>query len=1067
LDKFEYKIRAEEIKTLIAQGDYIQAAEIADMIDWRRVKSVMMLCTISDLYKINRRFEDARDMLLLAYDRHPGGRTIVYSLCELSIKMEEFVQAIEYYKEFVLIAPKDTGRYILQYKIYEAQDVGLEERIAVLEELKSKDYREKWAYELAYLYHRVGLATRCVEECDELILWFGEGKYVIKAMELKMLHEPLTAEQQMKYDGRFGIEQPEPDIIHAPTHRLPTDEMNIQVKTMDVGHYNTINLQKELAAGLKEVLERPKQVSVDTDALDTIQIEEVDGEELIQEEIKGSEVFFGEDAYPVPEAKTVQGDRAPQSAGHMRELHLADESTATESNTPIETNAASDTEGEEIPHPTAAAEDISDTVMNQLRMEHMEHIPLPPKMADVLSMESDGQIRLVLPEEERVEKQITGQLSIADILSEWERMKKERVDKSKEEIRRHVQEQTGPMFTEFEASIRDGLLEKLEKEAAMTEESAASVPMAVKADTAVKAADAGLSGTSVASTVTGLAGTGGAHAGLAGAGFMGTGSGLTDSDIARVGVASTGATRAGVVNTGTARAGIVNAGATSTGTARTSVASSGTARTDVSSTGTARTDESSTGTERASIGSEYRENVPATDIPQDRGKPESYMAFEEELAEQTDRSEGDFALLGLGSPDPVRKKHRTDSEKKAYLGADYETGEIQYEELEAALEQIANAKKQMTEQVDAHELIESDYQKTLVNPPEILTEDDSSRFEDTGSDPIPNTEQTPNDADTVSVNMHTDRQTGIDQQAITDQQAAADRQVAINQQKAVDQQAVINQQAATNQQIIADQQAEATDETDESPIVRNLSKEEKELYAPYVQSKAAREQLAQAIDAYCMDAAVGNVIITGEEGLDTLTLAKSMIRQMQASDTPLIGKTATISGAALNKKEVTSIVSQLSQGALIIKKASEMTKETAEKLCDALEQQSLGILIFMEDTKKAMDRLLESVPELSVCFSARIDLATMSNDTLVAFGRKYAKELEYAIDELGILALHTRINDLQTSEHVVTVLEVKDIVDEAIRHVRKKTPGHFFDILLAKRYDENDMIILREKDFIR
>ena len=302
MDKNEYKIKSDEIKALIAQGEYQQAAEIADSIDWRRVKSVMMLCTISDLYKINRRYEDSRDILLLAYDRHPGGRTIVYSLCELSIKIEDYVMAIEYYKEFVQIAPKDTGRYILQYKLYQAQDVSLEERIAVLEELKAKDYREKWAYELAYLYHRVGLATKCIEECDDLILWFGEGKYVVKAMELKMLHQPLTSEQQGRYDSRF---QPEPvyedaepyyeeseasyedaegqayysenayvaeaeepgmaeeaqsavqpvDVLHAPTIRIPSEEIEIQVKTMDVGQYNTINLQKELAEGLREVLE--------------------------------------------------------------------------------------------------------------------------------------------------------------------------------------------------------------------------------------------------------------------------------------------------------------------------------------------------------------------------------------------------------------------------------------------------------------------------------------------------------------------------------------------------------------------------------------------------------------------------------------------------------------------------------------------------------------------------------------------------------------------------------------------------------------------------------------------
>ena len=208
MDKYEYRIRAEEINALIDKKEYVEAVKIADTIDWRRVKSVMMLCKVSELYKINRRYEDSKEILLLAYDRNPGSRKIVYSLCELAIKLEETVQAVEYYKEFVQLAPRDTGKFILQYRLYEAQDVSLEERIAVLEEYKKRDYREKWAYELAYLYHRIGLATRCVEECDELILWFGEGKYVIKAMELKMLHCPLTASQQEKYDRRFEKEEP-------------------------------------------------------------------------------------------------------------------------------------------------------------------------------------------------------------------------------------------------------------------------------------------------------------------------------------------------------------------------------------------------------------------------------------------------------------------------------------------------------------------------------------------------------------------------------------------------------------------------------------------------------------------------------------------------------------------------------------------------------------------------------------------------------------------------------------------------------------------------------------------
>ena len=302
MDKYEYKVRAEEIKALIAEGEFAEAVKIADTIDWRRVKSVMMLCTISDLYKINRRFQESKDILLMAYERHPGGRLIVYSLCELSIKMGEFVQAIEYYKEFAQIAPKDTGRYILQYKLYEAQDVSLEERIAVLEEFKKRDYRERWAYELAYLYHRVGLETKCVEECDEMFLWFGDGRHVMKALELKMLHQPLTAPQQEKYEWmkrekeeqiagleEEGVEEvtledelpeendseerlveeeqteeAEENIADFSGYAQPEEEF--KVKTIDMGQYNTINLQKELAESMKEILgEEEKENASDMD----------------------------------------------------------------------------------------------------------------------------------------------------------------------------------------------------------------------------------------------------------------------------------------------------------------------------------------------------------------------------------------------------------------------------------------------------------------------------------------------------------------------------------------------------------------------------------------------------------------------------------------------------------------------------------------------------------------------------------------------------------------------------------------------------------------------------------
>ena len=273
MDKYEYKLRLEEIRTLNKKGRFQEAAQVADTIDWNKVRNVSTLGVISDVYKINRRFDDAKAILLLANEKSPQNRRILYALCDLTVKMGQVVDAVEYYKEFVQLAPNDNSKYILLYKIYEAQDISLEERIAVLKEYKKREYNEKWAYELAFLYHRVGLATECVEECDQLILWFGEGKYVAKAMELKMLYVPLSPAQQQAYDRYLGKrEGREPEKREEKDRPAVSDqkagaerpakaetpsageEMEIQIKPMDMGQYNTMNLQAALAESMKEVL---------------------------------------------------------------------------------------------------------------------------------------------------------------------------------------------------------------------------------------------------------------------------------------------------------------------------------------------------------------------------------------------------------------------------------------------------------------------------------------------------------------------------------------------------------------------------------------------------------------------------------------------------------------------------------------------------------------------------------------------------------------------------------------------------------------------------------------------
>lgn len=865
MDKYEYKVRADEIKALIAEGEFAEAVKIADTIDWRRVRSVMMLCTVSDLYKINRRYQESKDILLLAYEKHPTGRLIVYSLCELSIKMEEYVQAIEYYKEFVQIAPKDTGRYILQYRLYEAQDVSLEERIAVLEEFKKRDYREKWAYELAYLYHRIGLSTKCVEECDEMFLWFGEGKYVIKALELKALHEPLSADQQLKYDAWIqardaetaeetedaGTEQEEDsvsgdtqiageirhtneeeaeeaqEITGAPTMELP------EVKTVDVGQYNTINLQMALAESMKEILE-----------------EEPADEEESDEEIMGAEDSAEEEVTEEVPGVEAEADGEIQGAGLAEEEEIEEEDSIAESiiapllqeteklpaseevetalqETPVvpfpvqpEENAAEEmikpeeamktpvTETDEleevgprIPGEKTAAFDAQQ-IMQQIRQEMVK----PSAYDNILSQEYDGQISLVVPDAERVEKQITGQLSIDDIMAEWEEMKRSNEQKRMEDVRQHILAQTGSLFANFDEATKNGLLEELEKA------------------------------------------------------FM------------------------------------------------------------------------------------------AAILKESKKPPIKKVILPEDVAEE-------------------------EPEKPA----------VKYSDKPVQAESTA-----IIEDSDEVEELEE------IKEPDVTIEDETK-------------------------------------EAVSEETAESE---------------------------------ESGAENIESGRDRELTKEEQELFGQFVHHRKSKRQLVHTLDNMSLAACTGNIVITGEEEITTLTLAKTLIREMQYNDNNFSGKVAKISGQVLNKKDVEATFGKLDNGALIIEKASAMKADTITKMIKVLEKDNMGLLLLILDTKQKINQLLAEHTALSNNFNLRVDIEPLDDEALVAYAKQYAEEMEYSIDEFGVLALHTRISEKQTSDHEVSLAEVRELVDEAIYYANKKTPGHFMDILFAKRYDEEDMIVLREKDFM-
>lgn len=954
MDKYEYKVRLQEIKDLIAKGEYVEAASIADTIDWTKVKSVMMLCTISDLYKINRRLEDARDLLLLAYDRYPGGRSIVYSLCELFIKMGDVVQAVEYYKEFVQIAPKDTGRYILQYKLYEAQDVSIEERIEVLKELKSKEYIEKWAYELAYLYHRIGLATKCVEECDELILWFGEGRYVMKAMELKMLHEPLTPSQEEKYAEMKGEivrqkaaeeagevypetpeeEKPEEEVDESPTKEILTsDPDDIQVKVMNVGQYDTINMQKELAANMKELwdqkTDKEPEAEGDTDLQETKRLDsladaledftmaetkviETDAvkEALNQSEEQG-EVFFGETSEMTPASAeessaeiTEETLEQPMEAPVQSGQSTVPEAAAPKAEEKQEAEEPQEEEPETVVLPTKEIEEhinAQPAMKPRIAATIDPHKPLPEGMEKMLGMEYDGQISMVVPEAEQVEKQITGQISLEDVLAEWERVKKENEQKRMEEVQQHILQQTGAMFTEFEAATRDGLLEKLEK--------GKTIP-------------------------------------------------------------------------------------------------------------TDEVEELEEYYEPAQEdGEDYEE--PAE---QDEFLDESYDDYEEPVENTEEYTEESEAIAA-----------DTEAEEEA----DAADADIEVEEEPDA----ADADIEVEEEPDAADA-------------EAEGEAAEEAVDDTAAEKAGTEEPDAADTEAEEEPDATDADTEVGEEADATEAAAEaakddvkDAETDAKGKKAPGQKKGKPVRKAGKEQ------------------GRRLTAEEKELFGSYLQNKHTREQILNAIDKISLAAYTGNIILTGEEGMDTLTLAKKLMREVQQTDSNFSGKIAKISSESLNKKGIAPVFDRIVNGALIIQKANKLSDDSIKDMQKVMNQEHKGMIVILEDTRGGAHKLLKKHPELKELFNIEIHVEALDNDSLVSYGRKYAEEQEYGMDEMGVLALHTCIAERQTIDHIVTIEEVKDIIDDAIQHANRKTLGHFFDIIVAKRYDEEDRIILRENDF--
>ena len=1024
MDKYEYKLRSDEIKSLIKQREFQKAVEIADTIDWTRVRSVTTLCTISDLYKINRRYRDAKILLEQAYERYPNGRMIVYSLCELCIKMEEIVQAIEYYKQFVQMAPTDNGKFILQYKIYEAQDVSLEERVAVLEELKKRDYKEKWGYELAYLYHRIGLTTKCVEECDELIVWFREGTYVKKAMELKMLHQQLTESQMSLYESMLPPKEREAFIAQNTVEmNKPKPEDDIQVKTMDMSKYNTLNLQKELAESMKDVLvadngfaslvpDANGQAVQGTYIPDDFSIDKRIGTttEKISRTLVTEEPMTGEDS-PLPSISSGASTQMLHDTGEMEELFFED-------------NRSDRTPAPAYPVESidAASEEINESVANDTSQfpayDPVKDLELTmmysPQGINEELKEADSDIDEEAVEEAEIPKVGTTTAELFNIDDTVEIV--EPIEATKVFNREELQAVAKAYNTSLQAdkydfdfsdakkpqpkAIEDYISEDIGDK--NTEELLALIDQRVK-EAVEKAFDIN-------------------RPVVVPQQYQANPTLYEEPPKAMENVLSQEAD--GQISLVVPEA---------------------------------------TAVEKQITG-----QLSFNDILNEweNTKKLNQVKFEQNLATKVLEETGSlFTPTESVQVDGILEK----LERDEIPDSDDIDTEAEYEKYLAELMQQEGSQEQESTQTDEEENEQPSVEEQPGVKEETDKEENSEEGDDDGVEELTEIEEDIESEDEAEPVDNKEPETEETEVKTEQEEKESDSEPEVEEepqpQKDEEDQLEETEEQSDEPEAKEVQTSKAEKDYNDSSS-RSMNDDELALFGQFAQTKTARQNLLRSLDKISLAAYTGNVFVTGETTEESVDLAKNVIRYVKNTDANFTGKIAKVSGEALNNKMVSVMVEKLANGGLIIEKASGMSAETTKNLLRALNQENTGIVVALQDTKKNMHKMMEYFDGMKQIINVHIEVEELSDDALVAYGKKYAEHLEYSIDDMGILALHTRIDELQTSDHVVTVADVRSIIDEAIEKANKKTLKHFTDVLFAKRYDEEDMIILRENDFL-
>lgn len=884
MDKYEYNLKLDQIKALSAEEGYMSAAEIADSINWNKIKNVNTLVKIGEIYEKAERYQDARDILLMAYDRSPIGRMIIYRLAEVAIKMGDYDAATEYYDEFVEIAPHDDMKYVLRYAIKKGQGASFDELITILEEYKDEEYTEEWAYELAYLYHKAGKADKCIDACDELILWFGDGPYVERALELKMLYQPLTKAQEEKY-RRFKAEKEKPAKIKDDAEvteigamemvkggEIVHDDVTIPQITVNQEKFNTVNLQQEIAKGMQQIMEAKGKNEV-ADTMDTIK--------KIVEDIPYLKLEKEQEEYV----------QQPEETEHI-----------------------------------ATDEEID----GSLKLNFKE----------LLGEDADGQMSMVMSEKTQLEHQITGQMSIHDVLEEWEKT-------------RHA----------AEIALKEAEQQKLESAKARALQEAGDIME--RLNDVIPKLDAGV-----------------------------TPKELLEEEYLKVPV-------------------------------------------------------------------DIIEQKAAVKEPEEEQKPDMQELYAEETVDEVQEpQEAPEDTIDEAQEPQEAPEEAIDEAQESQEAPEEAIDEVQ-ESQEAPEEAIDEANEPVGEPEDIIVAEESEKDEIFTQPTTMMPEitDDMLNVDDDTSD-----DETSQEKENVSEKRDFDHVTSFIEQEIAKMTAKNP-----GLEKKLD-------MAKTRKMPDISLPEDLDSEEDDSKLketkhIKELTSEQKAIFSYFIPVKGMEDQICKAYNAVLdhfnrkENASTGNLIIQGEQGCGKTMLATSFIKVLQKDGEQLTGKMGKIDAAVLNKKDVQQVVRKITGGCLIIERAGDIDRSIAAKLSFLMEHDITGTLYILEDTSKGIKKALSMDEGFASKFTEKISVPIFTNDELVLFAKSYSAELGYKIDEMAILALHNRISNIERIDQATTLTEVKDIIDEAIDREAHSGLKKAISILTAKRYTDDDRIVLKEDHF--